>query len=133
MNAQTPSTAALPWDADVAACKRWLWPHLGAMAAGWGSLIVRIHFDTTGIVDQALMGNLVIAAAIALVTYLVCLFKAHRVQQKLKDEGYAESGGVQIFIVGLILNPFVLGAAHVAGVLSSARKASKRWPKRIYV
>lgn len=131
MDAPPFLTASAPvppyaWDDD----RLRLWQWFRVFLAMWlGGAVLWITGAMQEIESLAGLGSMVFLGAI--VPYVGSLVYAYRVQDALHREGLYKGGAWQIVVGGLFLNPFFLGFAIPASVLSAVRRVERDLGKGI--
>jgi hypothetical protein len=122
--------SAPPWAEDVRKLKKWLIAYVALLLVGWAGFISP-YYSSPSNSQSSLMGGVTMFGFVAcLIPYVGSLAYAYRVQERLNTEGLDRSGAWQVVVVGIILNPWLLGPAHVAGILGRAKKGTKQWQGR---
>jgi hypothetical protein len=102
------------WEVESRKLKVWYYVYIGCWVGGILMLIIN-------------NGLLILFFAFsALVTYIVCISYACKVQTALKVYGLGKAGSGQIIIAALILNPLIVGFYVPLSVLLAVRRVRKR-------
>ena len=110
------------WTSELRLLKRWYWAYLVSWLSGMSLFIASLGKDA----DPNHLGTWGLAIlAVALISYILCLVFAYKVQKKLHEAGLIKHPPAHIILAGILFNPCLVGFWVPLSVLLAERKARK--------